>query len=431
MIESVVGLVGGGVLLLGLALASIGLYGLLRKPGIFEQLHAAGLVTGSGAILVLLAALASGSAEIATSAVLVVAFMLVTSSLSTHAIAFAAWRVAAPATGADDRPDEAASGAGDRRDGAAADGGPVVAAGTARTLRVLVAHDGSPGAAVATSLTASLAWPDEAAIRVVGVAEGDLDPLASVDPGEPAAGADRDDLAAVLAEAVDRIRRPQLSVDAVVRRGQPATTIVLEAEAFGADLIVIGSRGLGPVRSLLAGSIAASVVDAAPCPVLVARTTSIQEVLLATDGSAAGDAATTVTATWPMFEGVHVHVLSVATSVPHYGTLPAWAGMHEAAEVARQQKVADAATVRLLDARRRALPHVLAGDAAARIVGFADGRSIDLVVIGSRGRTGLRRAVLGSVGRAVLSSARSSVLIVQTPPVGRDAGRDRAGPDPG
>ena len=92
MIELVVPVLGSGVLFLGLALASIGLYGMLRHPDIFEQLHAAGLVTGPGVIVVLLASLGTGQDEIVTSALLVIAFILVTGSLSTHVIALAAWR---------------------------------------------------------------------------------------------------------------------------------------------------------------------------------------------------------------------------------------------------------------------------------------------------------------------------------------------------
>jgi len=77
-------------------LATIGLYGLLRMPDIFDQLHAAGLVTGPALLLMLLAAPASDSAEIITSAALVFAFLLVTSPLSSHAIARAARRRQAP-----------------------------------------------------------------------------------------------------------------------------------------------------------------------------------------------------------------------------------------------------------------------------------------------------------------------------------------------
>ena len=83
---------GVALLALGLALATIGVYGLLRKPDIFHRLHAAGLVTGPAVILVLLASTASGSAEIATSAAVVIVFVLITAPLSGHAIAQAARR---------------------------------------------------------------------------------------------------------------------------------------------------------------------------------------------------------------------------------------------------------------------------------------------------------------------------------------------------
>lgn len=91
MLELVGDAIGALLLLLGLSLATIGLYGLLRRPDIFHQLHAGGLVTGPAVILVLLASLTTGSAEIITSAVLVIVFVLVTSSLSGHAIAQAAY----------------------------------------------------------------------------------------------------------------------------------------------------------------------------------------------------------------------------------------------------------------------------------------------------------------------------------------------------
>ena len=74
----------------GLHVATIGLYGMLRHPAIFDQLHAAGLVTGPAIILVLAASIATREAEIITSAALVILFVLITSPLSGHAIAQAA-----------------------------------------------------------------------------------------------------------------------------------------------------------------------------------------------------------------------------------------------------------------------------------------------------------------------------------------------------
>ena len=90
MLESVLELLAAGALFLGLSLATIAMYGLLRMPNVFHQLHAAGLITGPAVVLVLLASLGTGNVAIITSAVLVLLFVLVTAPMSSHAIAEAA-----------------------------------------------------------------------------------------------------------------------------------------------------------------------------------------------------------------------------------------------------------------------------------------------------------------------------------------------------
>ena len=77
-------------LAVGLTLATIGIYGLLRMPDIFHQLHPNGLITGPAVVLVLLASICTGRTEIITSAALVILFVLITAPLSSHAIAQAA-----------------------------------------------------------------------------------------------------------------------------------------------------------------------------------------------------------------------------------------------------------------------------------------------------------------------------------------------------
>jgi nucleotide-binding universal stress UspA family protein len=201
-------------------------------------------------------------------------------------------------------------------------------------------------------------------------------------------------------------------VDVAVRRGQPAAAIVDEAAALDAELVVVGSRGLGRARSMLLGSVAAGVVDGTSCPVLVTRSPSLHNVLLAVDETAPSAAAIEVVARWPIFEATRISVLSVATAVPQYGDVPG--GMHELVETTRQQGVADASATTLRRSGRRAIARVRTGDAPARILAVAEGESVDLIVLGSGGRTGLRRALLGSVGREVLSSAKTSVLVVRT-----------------
>ncbi len=90
MLTTLLDIISIGALGLGLTLATIGLYGLLRMPNIFHQLHPNGLITGPGTILVLLAAIGTGRAEIITSAAVVILFVLITAPLSSHAIAQAA-----------------------------------------------------------------------------------------------------------------------------------------------------------------------------------------------------------------------------------------------------------------------------------------------------------------------------------------------------
>ncbi len=395
MIEAVVGTLGSVALLLGLGLATIGLYGMLRHPDVFEQLHAAGLVTGAGTILVLLASVASGDAEIVTSAGLVIAFVLVTSSLSTHVIALAGWRqrAALQATGGDEPRD-----------------------GRAGPMRVLVADDGLAASGPAIALTAALAWPEGTILRVVGVTEGDLPGLSDIggrgaEPGAPTAPSASP--GEVLAAAARELEGPERTVEHVLRAGDPASAIVEEAESFDAQLIVVGSRGRGRVHAAVAGSVVAGVMDRASCPVLVARTPTVRAVLLAADGSEASRAAAAAVASWPMFKDADVAVLSVAALDGQYRELPPVRTMREATLRSRQRDLAATVARELSAAGRRALPHVRIGEAADQIVAFAEAQDIDLIVIGSRGRTGLTRTLLGSVGRDVLVATSASVLVVR------------------
>jgi nucleotide-binding universal stress UspA family protein len=70
-------------------------------------------------------------------------------------------------------------------------------------------------------------------------------------------------------QAAEPLRKHGLTVEVVVRDGEPGPTIVEEAKEWGADLIVVGSRGHAGVRRMLEGSVSQYVVDHAPCPVEV------------------------------------------------------------------------------------------------------------------------------------------------------------------
>ena len=94
MISTVLDVVGGVLLLLGLVLLTIGVVGVLRLPDTYGQLHAQGLATGPGVIAILASSVATEDAAIITFAVLAIVFVALTSPVSSHAIARAAHRIA-------------------------------------------------------------------------------------------------------------------------------------------------------------------------------------------------------------------------------------------------------------------------------------------------------------------------------------------------
>ena len=127
-------------------------------------------------------------------------------------------------------------------------------------MRVLLAIDGSAPSDVARQLVASVAWPDGSCFRVVAVTE----PMSAVLTGLSAYSiADVDDpaiaatLDARLAVAATSIEAPGRIVETRRFEGRPASVIVQQADEFHAGLIVVGSRGLGPIRSMVLGSVSA------------------------------------------------------------------------------------------------------------------------------------------------------------------------------
>ncbi len=145
--------------------------------------------------------------------------------------------------------------------------------------RVLLATDGSKEAELASSSAADLAKRTGSELHVVYV--GHTPPLYYESPG---AWALDQDLRGKMAERVEEEARTKLDeqvqrvreaggevAGAHAKLGRPDAEIAGLAEELGAGLIVLGSRGLGPLRSALMGSVSHSVVRHAHCPVLVVR----------------------------------------------------------------------------------------------------------------------------------------------------------------
>ncbi len=295
-------------------------------------------------------------------------------------------------------------------------------------MRVLIGYDGSAGATQAVALAEGIDWPAGSMVRVVSVMETRAIAHLPWGGGFAAPPVLEDDLYTYIeadqAPVVGRLAAPDRIVDNVVVRGRPASGLIDQAREFSADLVIVGSRGHGAITSLLLGSVSAEVVDHAPCPVLVARRPTLERVVFGTDGSMTAAAAEDILARWPIFAGLPIRVVSVADVVRPWTTgiaptmytqvLNAYAKDVAHAE-AEHLEVARASAKRLVDAGRRADAEMRNGDAAAEIIAVAKASDADLVVVGSRGQTGLKRIVLGSVARNVLAAGQTSVLVVHGP----------------
>jgi nucleotide-binding universal stress UspA family protein len=83
----------------------------------------------------------------------------------------------------------------------------------------------------------------------------------------------REDVDATLKEAAEQVRASGVDVQTFAREGDPADAILDVAEERGADLIVVGNKGMTGAKRFLLGSVPNKVSHHAPCSVLIIRTT--------------------------------------------------------------------------------------------------------------------------------------------------------------
>ena len=288
-------------------------------------------------------------------------------------------------------------------------------------MNVLFATDGSASSEQARAFVAAMPWPTATHIDVLHVdqfLDGDLDlPVGKYSAEHQKL---RAEIETQLAGVKAALAGPGRVVDTMLRLGRPASVIIDEARRTQASLIVVGSHGRGPFTSALLGSVAAEVVDHAPCPVLVARRGTLGGIVLADDGSDGAKQAEQLIAQWSFLRGVPIRAVSVYSLMPLYASIDPGAFipgevyqdlMNDLTEAAKQ--TASGAKARLAALGVTVTAQLREGNAAQQIIAAASDARADLIVIGSRGRTGLERLLLGSVARNVLFHAPCSVLIVR------------------
>jgi nucleotide-binding universal stress UspA family protein len=136
---------------------------------------------------------------------------------------------------------------------------------------IVVATDGSPAARAAVQRAIEEARLANAALELVSAWSTPVNGAmgAPTYMSEDVFYATRDAMAEILAEAKAAAAEQGVTAETHLVAGDPAAEICRLAEARRADLIVMGSRGHGPLAAALLGSVAGHVVQHAHCPVMV------------------------------------------------------------------------------------------------------------------------------------------------------------------
>ena len=146
-------------------------------------------------------------------------------------------------------------------------------------MRILLAVDGSPYSEAAINEVASRVWPADTEVKIITAFELPLAPAPEVwalPPGyfEKLEEAARDQARCVNDGALAKLKgsaAPAIAITGEILAGPARSVILEEAEAWQADLIVLGSHGYGAWQRFLLGSVSQAVVSHAKCSVEVVR----------------------------------------------------------------------------------------------------------------------------------------------------------------
>jgi len=279
---------------------------------------------------------------------------------------------------------------------------------------VCLPTDGSDAADAALDLAISLADAHDATLHVLNVADTNQPSLTRID------GQVRDVLEGagkeIVDEAASTARAAGVDVTTAVVQGGPSRTIREYVDDREIDLVVMGTRGQRTVEKIILGSVTERVLRSSTVPVLVVPPESDREypperVLVGSDGSEGSAAAIQESLDICETVGGALRALSVVESAllgidVRSSTV---AEERERRDTDLLEAVRDQATERGIDVETA----VEEGEVVETMNEFAEAHGIDLVVVGTHGRTGIDRRLLGSVTENLIRSAAVPVLSVR------------------
>jgi nucleotide-binding universal stress UspA family protein len=277
---------------------------------------------------------------------------------------------------------------------------------------IVVGVDGSPRSELALRWAAR--WQGRDGARVRAVMTWDYPVVftlpvpigAPVPPPERMQEATEEALAGIVAHLGDDVPN---EIEQVVRRGRASAVLV--EEATGAAMLVVGTRGLGRATGALLGSVSRKVAAAAPCPVVVVpEATDLDAdgpVVVGVDGSSGSLAALRWAGEATDGEIRAIHVFEYPFG-PEYAIDDL--EFDDPEDLGR--KVLEHSVAEALGDRGSVRTEAVHGDGREVLAEASVGAS--LVVVGTRGCTGIEGVFLGSVATDL--AARSAAPVVMVPP---------------
>lgn len=203
-------------------------------------------------------------------------------------------------------------------------------------------------------------------------------------------------------EAVrSRALKEKVDCEIIISHGDPEQEIIEEAARRGVDMVIVGRRGTRRIERLLMGEVAAKVIGQVRCKVLVVPRAAVigyKNILVATDGSGHSMAAVEEATKIAKKCGSRLLIISAARDGSELQEAETNAVI--AAELAKKEGVS-----------AETLTPV--GRSYDVIVETAGGRGMDLIVMGTFGKSGIRKMLMGSSTEKVIGKAGCAVLIVK------------------
>ena len=201
-----------------------------------------------------------------------------------------------------------------------------------------------------------------------------------------------------------------------LRIGSPTEVIVSMAEEQKADLIVMGARGLGPIKERLLGSVSHRILTRVSCATLIVNgpVKAMKQILLPLEGPFDAEAAVRFLQLKPFHDAVELTLLTILpwTEPPWPGGAAAAAAAAAATEKLEEQgDYIEGVAERLCVIGYKAHGVAVLGTPSTMILQQATTLRSDLILMGTRGRQGITRFVLGSVSHEVLHKMPCPVLV--------------------